>query len=176
MQSLESEIRDEAGDRLVPIKELETLPLDHREIISSEQLDSMDHMNIRWYQALYDTSAWNFFAAHGMNEAYFRKAQSGMFALKHFIQYFSEVRSGHSVALRIRMLGRSDKRLYFMIFMINETTGQLASTLEALGTHVDLKTRQSCPIPPEISGSLDAKLKKDQELDWQAPVCGAIKL
>jgi acyl-CoA thioester hydrolase len=169
-------IWDKTRDCLVPASRLELLPLYHSEIIPSEYLDVMGHMNVRWYMALFDKSIWNFFVSHGMDEAYFQKHHLGVFALKHVIHYFAEVKVGETVELRARLLGRSDKRFHFMIFMINKTTGRLAATLEALGTHADLKLRKAAPILPEVAEKFDARLKIDQQLDWKTPLSGAIKL
>jgi len=58
--------------------------------------------------------------------------------------------------------------------MINETTGQLASHLEVLGTHADLGIRRSMPMPPDITARFDTQLETDQQLDWAAPLSGAI--
>jgi len=41
----------------------------------------MGHMNIRWYMAFYDETAWAFAKTMEMDEAYFRATQSGLFAL-----------------------------------------------------------------------------------------------
>ena len=97
-------------------------------------------------------------------------------ALKHFIQYYAEVKKEETVGIRIRLLGRSDKRLHFMAFMINESTGRLASTMEVLGTHADLTVRRASPLAPSIAKKIDEKLAKDAALDWEAPVSGVIKL
>jgi len=107
---------------LVPLDKLAMLPLYHRETIPKTYLDAMGHMNVRWYMALFDTSVWNLFISHGLDESYFVRKQMGVFALKHFVQYFSEVKAGETVAMRIRLLGRSEKRFHFMNFMINEST------------------------------------------------------
>ena len=161
---------------LVAINKLEEISLYHRETIPSDYLDIMGHMNIRWYMSLYDKATWNLFASHGLDEEYFRERHAGAFALKHFINYFAEVRAGQTVAIRNRLLGRSDRRFHFMHFMINETTKQLASTIEALGTHADLKIRRAAPMPPEITDKFDTQLAKDQQLDWAAPVSGVIQV
>jgi acyl-CoA thioester hydrolase len=58
--------------------------------------------------------------------------------------------------------------------MANETTGQLAASLEALGTYADLKLRRSAPIPSEIAEKMDAQLKHDRKLSWEPPLCGVI--
>ena len=81
--------------------------------------------------ALFDTSVWNFFISQGLDENYFVRKQMGVFALKHFIQYFAEVKVDETVAMHIRLLGRTEKRFHFMNFMINETTGKLAAILPA---------------------------------------------
>jgi len=161
---------------LVHLEKLAILPLYHRETIPDEYLDAMGHMNVRWYMALFDRSIWSFFKSYGLDEDYFEKEHSGAFALKHFIQYFSEVKPGETVALRLRLLGLSEKRFHFMIFMINETTGQLASTIEVLGTHADLAVRKASPLPPDIAEKFSAILAADRALDWEAPLCGAITI
>lgn len=173
---LECGIWDKEGICLVPIANLEELPLYHRETIPADYLDAMGHMNIRWYMTLYDKAAWNFFSSHGLNEDYFREKQAGAFALKHIINYYAEVRKEQTVAIRTRLLGRSDRRFHAMHFMINETAGQLASTLEMLGTHADLQIRRAAPMPPEITEKFDSKLAKDRQMDWAAPVSGVIQI
>ncbi len=164
------------GICLVPIANLEELPLYHRETIPADYLDAMGHMNIRWYMTLYDKAAWNFFSSHELNEDYFPEKQTGVFALKHIINYYAEIRLEQIVAIRTRLLGRSERRFHAIHFMINETSGQLASTLEMLGTHADLQIRRAAPMPPEISEKFDAKLAKDQQLDWAAPLSGIIQV
>ncbi len=160
---------------MIPITELEALPLFHREVIPPDYLDAMGHMNVRWYLALYDEAAWRFFASFGMDQAYYINEQGGGFALKQFIQYLAEVRVGETVAIRTRVLGRSAKRIHYMHFMINETTGRLASFMEVLGSHADMKTRRTAPFPPDLAAKLDAMLAKHQQLGWQAPVSGVIQ-
>jgi len=169
-------IWDKTGDCIVPVEDLAKLPRYHRETIPSEYLDAMGHMNVRWYMALFDTSVWQFFDFYGLNKAYFTQKNSGVFALKHFIQYFSEVKVGETVAMRIRLLGRSEKRFHFMNFMINESTGKLAATLEVLGTHADLNIRRASPMPADIVQRFDDRLREDQGLDWDAPVSGTMAL
>jgi acyl-CoA thioesterase FadM len=92
------------------------------------------------------------------------------------IHYYAEVRVEQIAAIRTRLLGRSDRRFHAMHFMINETTGQLASTLELLGTFADLQKRRAASIPPEIAAKFDAKLMADQQLEWEPPVSGVIKV
>ena len=169
-------IWDKANGCMIPLASLATLPVYHRKIIPSDYEDVMGHMNIRWYFDLFARSGRKFFKAHGLDEDYFRDGKFGVFALKHFIQYFAEVRVGQAIGVHARLIARSDKRFHFMQFMINETTTQLASTFEALITHADLKIRRSAPMPAHIVKKLDATLAGDETLDWEAPISGAMTL
>lgn len=159
---------------MITVDDVEGLPLFHRETIPTDYLDIMGHMNVRWYVAIYDTAVWKFFESLGMNETYYRAEQAGGFALKQFIQYLAEVRVGETVAIRGRVLGRSAKRVHFMMFMVNETTQVLASTYEVLGSHADMRVRRTSPYPPQIAAKLDATIAEQNALGWDAPVCGVI--
>lgn len=173
---LECGIWDKEGGCLLPLSLLAALPLYYRETIPDEYLDIMGHMNIRWYFELFAIAGRKFSSSHGLDAAYFKGSDAGVFTLKQFIQYFAEVRAGQTVAVHTRLIGRSDKRIHFINFMVNETTEQLAATFEALITHADLKIRRSAPMPARIAENFDTTLAKDEQLDWQAPVCGAMRL
>jgi acyl-CoA thioester hydrolase len=161
---------------LVPVTKLTLLPCYHREVIPEAYLDVMGHMNVRWYMALFDTSVWHFFKSHGLDETYFRQRKMGVFALKHIVQYFSEVKVGEGVGMHIRLLGRTEKRFHFMNFMVNETSGKLAATLEVMGTHADLTLRRAAAMPREIMQKFDIQIDEDSQLDWEAPISGVIQL
>ena len=158
------------------LAQISALPRHHGEIIPEAYLDAMGHMNVRWYMALYDQATWHFFETIGMTPDYFQTRNAGAFALRQFIQYFSEIRAGQTIGVRTRVLGRTDKRFHFMHFMINETTAQVASSFESLGTHADLKLRRSAPFPGFITEKIDALIGRDSRLDWEAPVCGVLNL
>ena len=173
---LECGIWDRSGSCLIPLALLETLPQYHRKKIPADYLDLMGHMNIRWYFDMFAKSGRKFFTSHGLSEDYFRDGKFGVFTLKQYIQYFAEVRVGQTVAIHTRLIGRSDKRCHFMHFMINETNTQLAATFEALITHADLKIRRAAPMPDYVAQKFDATLAGDESLDWDAPVCGTMRL
>ena len=173
---LECGIWDREGSCLIPLLALETLPVYRRKTIGEDYLDIMGHMNIKWYFDLFAKSGRKFFSAHGLDDDYFRGGKFGVFTLKQYIQYFAEVRVGQTVAIHTRLVGRSDRRFHFMHFMINETTSQLAATFEALITHADLTLRRAAPMPSQIAEKFDTTLAKDAALEWDAPVCGAMRL
>jgi acyl-CoA thioester hydrolase len=158
----------------VAMGDLTELPSYHRQTIPSSYMDKMGHMNVRYYNAVFDKATWRMFADYGLNDAYFSQTENGVFALKQFIQYLAEVQSGETVAVYTRMLGLTDKRIHLMHFMANQDTNGLAATIESLITHANLKVRKAAPLPSGIAAGLRSRLVKDQHLDWDSPVCGVI--
>ena len=154
--------------------QLETLPILFRGIVPTDHLDVMGHMNVRHYLSLFDEAAWEFFVGFGMDQAYYESGQGGAFALQHFINYRAEVHQDDQLTIRGRLLGRSAKRVHFMLFMVNNTQGKLAATLESLGSHADLDQRRTSPFPATIAANIDTILAEHKQLSWQAPVCGVI--
>ena len=169
-------IREPQNGCRVTLQQLQALPVYYRETIPADYLDAMGHMNVRWYMALFDQATWSFFETIQLTADYIQRYHAGAFALRQFINYFSEIQAGQTVALRTRLLGRSEKRFHFMHFMINESTERVASTFESLGTHADLEKRRSAPFPAFIAEAIDARLAGDRKLSWEAPVCGILNL
>jgi acyl-CoA thioester hydrolase len=155
--------------------QLEPLPCFLRKPVPEEYLDAMGHMNVRHYLALFDDAAWEYFASFGMDYRYYESTQNGVFALQQFINYRAEVHRGDVVAVRSRLLGRSAKRIHLIHFLVNETQGKLAATMEVLGSHVDLNQRRTSPFPPALAANIDAILKEQNRLGWDAPLCGVIR-
>ena len=160
---------------MVSLEQLSKLPVYYRKTIPTEYLDVMGHMNVRWYMTLFDEAAWRFFISFGMDRSYYKDTHNGAFALKHFIRYLAEVHTGETVAVRIRVLGRSAKRVHFMHFLINETTGIVATTMEALASHADLGARRTSPFPDKVAAVLDSLIAEQNEWGWDAPLCGVIQ-
>lgn len=158
------------------LTQLEQLPLSHRAIVTDGHLDLMGHMNVRHYLGFFDDATWHLFATFGMDHDYYTTSGNGSFALQQFIFYLAEVRADETVAIRSRLHGRSDKRIHFTHFMINETRGKVAATVEMLGSHADLAARRTSAFPASIAANFDALLAEHNRLDWPSPFCGAITL
>ncbi len=162
--------------KTLTLTQLEQLPLTHRATVTEGYLDLMGHMNVRHYLGIFDDATWQFFASFGMDHHYYTASGNGSMALQQFIFYVAEVRADETVSIRSRLFGRTPKRLHCMHFMINDTTERLAATVESLVSHADLSARRASPYPPEIAAEIDIILAGHNQLDWQAPLCGAISL
>jgi acyl-CoA thioester hydrolase len=137
--------------------------------------DSNGHMNVRWYVAIFDDASDVLHADLGLTPEFHREHGSGTFDLEHHIQYLAEVLPGEQVAVYLRYVGQSAKRLHYVMFLVNETKGRLAATLECLNAFADLTVRRTAPWPAEAAEKIASGVAFSQRLDWPAPLSGAIQ-
>lgn len=159
---------------VLPLEKVRMLAPVYRVTIPPDYEDENGHMNIRWYLAIFDDADYPFVASLGLTPAFHQQHGTGGFDLEHHIHYLREVRIGDTVAVSVRLLQRSAKRIHYIMFMINESRGSLASIFECVNSFADLTVRRTAPYPEEIARKIDALLAEHRALDWEAPVCGVM--
>src|SRR5688572_7760816 len=112
------------------LEQIQALPFHVCATIPSDYLDMFGHMNIQYYVKLFNDGIFDMCAQLGMDEAFFLRSGRGMYALEQHIKYMAEVHEGDEVAVYSRLFGRNEKRIHFMLFMINESKQNLAATIE----------------------------------------------
>lgn len=142
--------------------------------IPEEYIDIMGHMNVMYYIHLFDKATKRFFSSFGLHPDYVNATRMGSFALEQHIRYLNEVRLGQEITVYTRTLGRSNKTIHFMHFMVRDEDGALAATSELVGAHANLKLRRTAPFPPEFAEGIDRYLEIHTKLPWEAPVCGVM--
>ena len=145
-----------------------TIPEDYR--------DENGHMNMRWYLAIFDDAGDVLHDRIGLSREYHSRHQTGTFDLEHHLHFVSEVNPADEVAVYMRFVARSAKRLHYLMFMVNVTRGRLAAIFECMNTFADLTTRKTAPFPEEVVSKIDEILEQHSKLDWPAPVSGAMQV
>lgn len=156
------------------VPQVQALPCAHEQAIPPDFADANGHMNIVRYMQLHNDAAWKYMHHFGLGEEHAADGSAGSFEVEQHLCYLREVHVGDVVAVHVRMLGRSNKALHVMQFLINLTRNELANTLESVGLSVDMTTRKVVPYPPHVANLLDAQLRIDQALDWQVPLAAAM--
>jgi acyl-CoA thioester hydrolase len=131
-------------------------------------------MNMRWYVAIFDDAGDALHERTGLTAEFHRTHNTGTVDLEHHTHFLNEVMPGDAVAVYARLVARSAKRLHYLMFLVNETSGKLAAIFECMNAFADLTIRKTAPFPPEIAARIDAWLEKDATLDWAAPVSGSM--
>lgn len=132
-------------------------------------------MNVMWYTHFFDMATWGFFERFGLGRDY-HKGGYGSFALEFHTRYLAELRQEDEVRVYSRAIARSAKLLHFIHFMERSRDGELCATQETPGIHIDLATRRSAPLPKQIAVAYDDLIAKHNQVEWEAPLSGAISL
>jgi acyl-CoA thioester hydrolase len=151
------------------------LPLCLQFLVPNDYIDDTGRMNPRFYLWLFDDAAISFFDDLGMTPAYLRNSNLRGIALEQHLRYWSEVNAGDTISIRARLLGRTEKRMHYMLFMTNDSLNTIAATLEVLASNADLNSRKTAPFPTLIAERIAETLDAHDRLEWDAPVCGVIR-
>jgi acyl-CoA thioester hydrolase len=111
-------------------------------------IDLNNHMNLAYYQVLFDRHFDDVLAFAGFGQAYLDRTNHSIFAAEAHICYRREVRLEHPVTISWRLLGLDSKRLHFYSEMHHATEGWLAATSENLSLHVDMAARKVASFLP----------------------------
>ena len=156
-------VRSPGGARqiLSDIKEMDSMqiptPFDNaRDVVRPEWIDYNGHMNVGYYQVVFDIAADTFFDCLGLTQEFRARHGSTTFALESHGNYLREVKSGDPLRFEARLLDFDAKRIHFYQEMFHATEGYLAATQESLSAHVSMATRRISPFPAELLERLTA--------------------
>jgi acyl-CoA thioester hydrolase len=152
----------------------ELKPPCYQTVARPEWTDRNQHVNIRYFAAVFDDAGDAFYPAVGLGDCDHRSRRSGTMDLEHHTHFIHEVRPGDRLAVYLRIVGVSVKRFHYLMFLWNESTGRLASIFECVNTFVDLTGRRSAPWPEEIRAALESLRDRHRGLPWAAPACGSM--
>ncbi len=132
-------------------------PFDNaRDVVRPEWIDYNGHMNVGYYQVVFDLAADVFFDFLGLTQEFRQRHGSTTFALECHANFLKEVKEGAPLRFEARLLDFDAKRIHFYQEMFHGTEGYLAASQESLSSHVSMATRRTAPFPDEILGRLAA--------------------
>ena len=150
------------------------LPLQHRMKVPEDWQDRNGHVNVQYYQRLYELGGYAVMDEIGYDLERCAAEDFGMFDLEHHLHYRAELLVGQQVSCYNRILAVTPKRFHGMYFVVNDGIDQLACTLEYITCGVDLRTRRTVPLPDGLHEGLVALVARYELFDWPAPVSGVM--
>jgi acyl-CoA thioester hydrolase len=144
-----------------------TIPDDYR--------DANGHMNMRWYLAIFDDAGDVLHDRLGLTPEFHQAHGTGTVDLEHHGHYLGEVMPQDQISVYVRCVSWTPKRLQYLLFMVDETRGKLASIFECINAFMDAGKRKTVPFPPEIAEKIAEAVAVSERLDWPAPLCGAMR-
>ncbi|MDO5756064.1 MAG: thioesterase family protein [Rhodobacterales bacterium] len=123
--------------------------------VRPEWIDFNGHMNMAYYNTLFDDGIIDIYRFIGFGPDYARSEGKTTYVADFRIRYLRELHAGDRVRCAFFLLDHDSKRLHSFQQMYHED-GRLIATAEGLLLHVDLAGPNVAPIPAHIAERIDA--------------------
>ncbi|MEQ9452092.1 MAG: thioesterase family protein [Pseudomonadales bacterium] len=126
------------------------------ETVIEDWIDYNGHLNMAFYNVIFDHGVDHVYDYLGIGEAYAKSGVGSCFTMEVHLTYLQELSLGDEVQVHFQLLNFDHKRLHFFEQLYHHEQGFLAATSEQIGMHVDMQTRRSAAFPEQVLNKLEA--------------------
>lgn len=123
--------------------------------VEKDWIDYNGHMNMAYYNVLFDRCSDDAFELMGMGADYARTRRLTTYTAEVHVCYVRELHLGDRVSSTFHLLDHDDKRLR-AYQELTHVDGWLAATAEVLTLHIDMAGPKVAPFPPDIMTRVEA--------------------
>ena len=127
--------------------------------VEPQWIDVNGHLNMAYYNVLFDRSIDEFFDMIGIGDAYLRSRHFSTMTAECHVRYLREIREDDPVRVHAWLIAADDKRLHVFEELRHAREGWLSATSDNLLLHIDMNVRRVAPFPPDIAARLQALVK-----------------
>lgn len=123
--------------------------------IEKDWIDYNGHLNMAYYNVLFDRGVDEAFAFLGMGPNYAKQRRLTTYTAEIHVCYVRELHLGDRVRCSFQLLDHDEKR--FRVFQeMRHVDGWLAATCESVTLHIDMSGPKVCPFPDDILANVAA--------------------
>jgi acyl-CoA thioester hydrolase len=119
-------------------------------------IDYNGHLNMAYYNVLFDRAIDELWLELGIGPAYMKARHGSTFTAECHVRYLREIHQDDPVRISILLLDADHKRLHTFEELRHATEGWLSATSENMTMHVDIAARKTAPFPPDIRERIQA--------------------
>lgn len=125
------------------------------EVVKPEWIDYNGHLNMAYYNVLFDHAVDHAFALIGCGPDYVKARGLSFFTAEAHVRYLRELKPGSMARASVRILERDAKRVRLYQELFHED-GWISATSESLALHIDMAGPKVTPFPDDIAERLSA--------------------
>jgi acyl-CoA thioester hydrolase len=137
--------------------------------IEPEWIDYNGHLNMAFYNVLFDRGVDQVWERLGFGPDYTTARGLTTYTAEFHIRYLRELHLGDAVRVRFQLLDHDAKRFHFYQELIH-TDGWIAASAEGLSLHIDQSGPRVAPMPPDILANMSALLSEHATLPVPATI------
>ena len=123
--------------------------------IEKDWIDYNGHLNMAYYNVIFDRGSDEAFEVMGMGPAYARDRKLTIYTAEAHVCYVRELHLGDKVSVTFHLIDQDDKRLR-AYQEIRHADGWLAATSETLSLHIDMSGPKVAPFPSDVMTKVEA--------------------
>lgn len=124
--------------------------------VKDDWIDYNGHLNMAYYNVLFDTAVDQVFERLGMGPEYLKERGASFFTAEVHVCYLRELSAGMPVVGTLQLLDFDSKRAHFFQELRHADEDWLSATSEQMSLHVDMAARKVAPWPEDIRANLAA--------------------
>lgn len=126
-------------------------------VVGEDWIDANGHMNVAWYDRVFDEAESRLFEAFAIDDSYIRRSGFGTFRVEKHIVYEREIMRGDRIRVDCRIVSTDERVIRHAHELVNVGRGERAAISRAVSVHVDLAKRKvvRC-VDPAVTGPLRA--------------------
>ena len=119
-------------------------------------IDYNGHLNMAYYNVMFDRAIDELWLKLGIGPAYRRERNGSSFTAECHVRYLREIHLGDPVQVSVLLVAADQKRLHTFEELRHATEGWLSATSENMTVHIDMAARKTAAFPADIRARIDA--------------------
>ena len=152
------------------------LPAYSRQSIPAAFEDFNGHLNVRHYLGIASEGLDESLVSVGIPMNWPLAAGQAIFSAEHHLTYFSELRTGDKISVRVRLVGRSRRAAHVVVYLLDDSHSRLSYVMEEILLHMDMETRKTSDWPDDVADAIDERLAEEKKLPWSPLLSGSMAL
>jgi acyl-CoA thioesterase FadM len=137
--------------------------------------DINGHLNVRHYTGLASEGFKESLVSLGIPLMWPTQGHACFSAEQHNT-YLHELRTGSDMSARVRLLGRSERAIHALVYLLDHTHEQVSFVMEEISLHIDMESRRTAPWPSDVAAAIDERVTEHAGLGFDADTRGCLKL
>lgn len=121
--------------------------------IQQWECDHMGHLNVTGYMTRFNEATWVLFSSVGIDREYMEKNRIGMSAVRHEINYTSELLPGDTCYIDSRVIAVGNTSLKTIHTLFKDPQSKISASCSVTAVHIDRDSRKPVRIPSELRSS-----------------------
>ncbi len=124
--------------------------------IEPQWIDYNGHLNVAYYNVLFDRAVDELYELLGLGPAYLEKHKHSTMVAEAHVRYLRELKETDPVRVSIQLIDYDAKRIHLFEQLLHAEEGWISATSESMTLHVDMTAKKVAPFPDVVLRALAA--------------------